>query len=183
MRPRPSDTSFEILPLAPEHDRRGFECGEPSLDAYLRTQAGQDARRRASGVFVLVDTAEPTAIEGYYTLSAAGLAPGEVPESARAKLPRYPQVAATLIGRLAVSRSRQGQGLGALLLVDALRRAHASAATIGSVIVIVDALNESAAAFYTSFGFLRLPDSARLILPMKSVAQLGAVGRGDVDTP
>ena len=183
MRPHPSDTSFEILPLAPEHDRRGFECGKPSLDAYLGTQAGQDARRRASGVFVLVDAAAPTAIQGYYTLSAAGLAPGEVPESARAKLPRYPQIAATLIGRLAVSRSRQGQGLGALLLVDALRRTHASAATIGSVMVIVDALDERAAAFYASFGFLRFPDSPRLMLPMRSVAQLGEGDRREGDNP
>jgi|SRR5208337_4551876 len=161
-------------PLASNHDRAGFTCGIESLDRYIRTQASQDVRRRANGVFVLAGSDNPDAIPGYYTLCATTLAPGEVPLKARKHLPRYPLVAATLIGRLAVAQSRQGEGLGALLLADALHRAYASAAIVGSSMVVVDAISEHAAAFYEAHGFIRLPDSLRLILPVSSIAKLFA---------
>lgn len=123
--------SLKVEPLGPHHDRVGFSCGVESLDRYLRTQANQDVRRMANGVFVLGTLDDPNAVLGYYTLCATSLAPGEVPLAARKHIPRYPLVAATLIGRLAVAQTRQGGGLGGLLLADALRRAYASAATIG----------------------------------------------------
>lgn len=109
---------------------------------------------------------------GYYTLCATALAPGDIPEPAQRHLPRYPLVSATLIGRLAVATIRQGQGLGAVLLADALRRALASAATVGSSMIVVDALNDRAAAFYTAHGFVQLPHSQRLVLPMRTLARL-----------
>jgi predicted GNAT family N-acyltransferase len=89
-----------------------------------------------------------------------------VPEVARKLIPRYPLVSATLIGRLAVAKDHQGQRLGAILLADALQRAFASAGTVGSSMVVVDALDETAAGFYAAHGFIRLPDSRRLVLPM-----------------
>jgi predicted GNAT family N-acyltransferase len=92
---------------------------------------------------------------------------GAVPETAREHVPRYPLVSATLIGRLAVAKDRQGQHLGAVLLADALQRAFESASTIGSSMVIVDAVDEPAAGFYAAHGFVRLPDSPRLVLPMR----------------
>ena len=92
---------------------------------------------------------------------------GDVPETARKHVPRYPLVSATLIGRLAVAKDRRGQRLGAVLLADALRRAFESASTVGSSMVIVDALDEPAAGFYATHGFVRLPDSPRLVLPMR----------------
>ncbi len=76
-------------------------------------------------------------------------------------------MSATLIGRLAVSRDRQGRGLGAILLADASLRAFESAATVGSSMIVVDALDEAAAGFYAAHGFVRLPDSLRLVLPMR----------------
>jgi GNAT superfamily N-acetyltransferase len=91
---------------------------------------------------------------------------------ARKHIPRYPLVSATLIGRLAVSRTRQGDGLGSLLLADAVRRANASAETVGSAMLVADALNERTAAFYESFGFQPLPESLRLMLPMRSIEQV-----------
>ena len=90
-----------------------------------------------------------------------------MPETARKHVPRYPLVSATLIGRLAVAKDRQGQRLGAVLLADALQRAFESASTVGSSMVIVDALDEAAAGFYAAHGFVRLPDSLRLVLPMR----------------
>lgn len=131
-------------------------------------------RRRANGVFVLVEPALPNLVLGYYTLCATALSQGAVPETARRHIPRYPLVSATLIGRLAVARDRQGQGLGAILLADALRRALASAETVGSSMVVVDALDDCAARFYAAFGFIRLPESLRLVLPMRTIEQLMA---------
>ena len=85
---------------------------------------------------------------------------GDVPETARKHIPRYPLVSATLIGRLAVATDRQGQRLGAVLLADALQRAFESASTVGSSMVVVDALDEAAAGFYAAHGFVRLPELA-----------------------
>jgi GNAT superfamily N-acetyltransferase len=143
-----------------------------SLDRYLRTQAGQDVRRKANAVFILVESNKPNFVLGYYTLCATALPQGDVPVAARKHIPRYPLVSATLVGRLAVSDARQGEGLGAILLADAVRRAYASAAIVGSSMLIVDAINDRAAAFYESNGFVRLPDSLRLVLPMRTIQRL-----------
>ena len=104
---------------------------------------------------------------GYCTLCATGLPQGDVPTTARKHVPRYPLVSATLVGRLAVSAARQGERLCALL-----RRAYASASTVGSSMLVVDAINERAAAFYEGNGFVRLPDSMRLVLPMLVIERM-----------
>jgi GNAT superfamily N-acetyltransferase len=163
---------LKIVALASHHDREAFSCGVDSLDRYLRTQASQDVRRKANGVFVLVEPEKPDIVVGYYTLCATGLAQGDVPAAARKYVPRYPLVSATLVGRLAISEARQGERLGAILLADAVRRAYASAATVGSSMLVVDAMNERAAAFYEGNGFVRLPDSLRLVLPMHAIQRL-----------
>lgn len=178
MSPRP-DLKVEVL--AAHHGREAFSCGSDGLDRYLRSQAGQDVRRRANGVFVLVAADAVEQILGYYTLCATSLPQGVVPAAARRHVPRYPLVSATLIGRLAVSRTRQGEGLGSLLLADAVQRAYASAETVGSSMLVVDALNDRAAAFYEGFGFQPLPESLRLVLPMRSIAELLARGRTAAD--
>ena len=149
------------------HDRAGFSCGVESLDRYLTMQAGQDVRRKANAVFVLFSEAEPKRVLGYYTLCAMAISQGEVPEAVRKHIPRYPLVSCTLIGRLAVAKDRQGQRLGSILLADALLRSFESASTVGSSAVFVDALDETAAGFYRAHGFVRLPDSLRLVMPMR----------------
>lgn len=111
--PRPD---FKVEALAAHHDRNRFACGVDSLDRYLRTQAEQDVRRRANGVFILVAADALETVLGYYTLCATSLPQGDVPTAARKHVPRYPLVSATLIGRLAVSRTRHGEGLGSLRL-------------------------------------------------------------------
>ena len=169
MAKRPSQ-DLQIVVLSDAHDRGAFTCGVESLDRYLKTQAGQDVRRKANAVFVLSDVAEPRRVLGYYTLCAMAIAQGDVPEAARRHVPRYPLVSSTLIGRLAVASDRQGQHLGSLLLADALQHAFESADTVGSSMVIVDALDERAAGFYEVHGFVRLPDSLRLVLPMRLAA-------------
>jgi GNAT superfamily N-acetyltransferase len=167
--PRPD---LRIEALASHHDRQGFSCGVDSLDRYLRTQASQDVRRKANGVFVLVEPDNPDVVLGYYTLCATAVPQGDVPLGARKHIARYPLVSATLVGRLAVSEGRQGERLGAMLLADAVRRAYASADTVGSSMLVVDAISERAAAFYEGNGFVRLPDSLRLVLPMQTIQRL-----------
>jgi GNAT superfamily N-acetyltransferase len=166
---RPSE-DLRIVLLGEEHDRGNFTCGVESLDRYLKTQAGQDVRRKANAVFILSEVSEPTRVLGYYTLCAMAISPGDVPEAARKHVPRYPLVSATLIARLAVAKERQGERLGGVLLADALRRAFDSASTVGSSMVVVDVLDEAAAGFYVAHGFVRLPDSLRLVLPMRMAA-------------
>jgi GNAT superfamily N-acetyltransferase len=163
---------FRVEPLNRQHDRKAFSCGTESLDLYLKTQASQDMRRKANAVFVMVEASAPAKIAGYFTLCAFALGQGVVPEAARKHIARYPLVSATLIGRLAMDRGYQGKGFGAALLAHALRKAYENASTVGSSMVVVDALDARAARFYEAHGFVRLADSMRLILPMQTVAGL-----------
>ena len=169
--PSPTPADLRIAVLNDAHDRYGFACGVESLDRYLETQAGQDIRRKANAVFVLSRDAEPDRVLAYYTLCAMAVSQGEAPEAARKHVPRYPLVSCTLIGRLAIAKDQQGQRLGLILLADALQRAFESASTVGSSMVIVDALDEAAAGFYVAHGFVRLPDSPRLVMPMRQAGQ------------
>jgi len=164
--------ALRIEPLAATHDRASFSCGAESLDRYLKTQAGQDVRRKSNAVFVLVEATQPQRVLGYFTLCATALSQGDVPEAARKHVPRYPLVSATLIGRLAVAKDHQGQGLGAILLAKALHKAYESANTVGASMVVVDALDEAAARFYSAHDFVRLPESMRLVLPLRSIEKL-----------
>jgi ribosomal protein S18 acetylase RimI-like enzyme len=166
----PEEFTYRLGPLAKLHDRDGFHCGVASLDLYLKTQASQDMRRKANAVFVLAPQDVPRRIAGYFALCATGLAPGSIPDAARKHIPRYPMVSATLMGRLAVATEFQGQGLGGILLATALEKAYENADQVGSSMVVVDASDERAAKFYSAHGFLQLPESLRLVLPMQTIA-------------
>lgn len=122
--------------------------------------------------FVLVEKGQPNVL-GYYTLSAFSIHLGELPPSVAQKLPRYPDVPATLLGRLAVHRECQGQRLGEFLLVDALYRGLDQSDKVASFAIVVDSINEDARNFYLHFGFIPFPNRLdRLFLPMKTVEQL-----------
>ncbi|MGD8756347.1 MAG: GNAT family N-acetyltransferase, partial [Desulfobacterales bacterium] len=110
-----------IAPLNPTHDRTGFECGVDALDRYLKRQAKQDSKRRIARVFVATKPDNPSSVIGYYTLSTLSIELNQLPEKLARKLPRH-QVPAALIGRLAVSKAAQGQGIGKMLLADAIKR-------------------------------------------------------------
>jgi GNAT superfamily N-acetyltransferase len=116
-------------------------------------------------------------ILGYYTLSAFSIESGELPEAIARKLPRYPLLPATLLGRLAVSQAHRGRGLGSILLADALERSLNNTFSVGSIGVIVDALDEGARAFYIRHQFAQLKDHpSRLFLPMATIEK-AAKGR------
>ena len=150
------EQQFRLESLGKHHDRAEFTCGVESLDSYLKTQASQDMRRKANAVFVLASLDNPNRIAGYFTLCAYSLAPGTIPDEARKHLPRYPV----------------GQRLGSMLLAEALRKTYENASIVGSSMVVVDAIDERAVRFYQAHGFIKLPESMRLVLPIRSIAEI-----------
>ena len=165
-------TGITVEPLGRQHDRAAFHCGADGLDRYLKQQARQDADKRVAAPFVAVRATEARVL-GYYTLSASVLTLADLPDELARKLPRYPQLPVTLLGRLAVDQSTKGQGLGEHLLLDALHRSLAHADEIAAMAVVVDAKDENAVSFYRHYGFLPLQAKPnRLFVPMRSVAQL-----------
>ena len=161
-----------ISPLGKLHDRKSFDCGEPSLNEYLYRYASQDIRRRVNRVFVAAPPTAPRQVLGYYSLSAGSLNATALPEAFRRRLPRYP-VPVVLLGRLAIAESNQGMGLGSILLADALKRIAQASQVMAVYAIVVDALNEQAAEFYRQFGFISLPSQPlKLFLPIDSVANL-----------
>jgi GNAT superfamily N-acetyltransferase len=167
-------TGWVLEALAKRHERAPFSCGVAALDRYLWEQARQDAARRVAVPFVLVREGDPV-VRGYYTLSSSGVDLGDLPAEAARRLPSYPVVPVTLLGRLAVDRTCRGLGHGERLLVDALRRSLRASGQVGSAAVIVDAKDAAARAFYRHFDFLAFPGQRnRLFLPMATIAKLFA---------
>ncbi len=164
-----ADDTLRVEVLGPQHDRSGFESGVEPLDRYFQTQAGQDARRKIAAPFVLALT--DGGIAGYYTLSSTAVRLPDLPETVVRKLPRYPLIPATLLGRLAIDRRYQGRGYGRFLLADALNRAVRS--EIALFAVIVDAKDENAKRFYERESFLLFPDQPmKLFRPMADIEEL-----------
>ena len=161
-----SGAAFLVAPFDAAHDRAGFHSGSEPLDRYLREHVTQDIRRRVAACFVALT--DGRRIAGYYTLASASLPLTDLPADLGKKLPRYPAVPTVRMGRLAVDQAFKGQGLGGALLADALDRAVRS--EIAAYALMVDAKDESAAAFYRHHGFIALPDSPlTLFLPLATV--------------
>ena len=154
------------------HQKNSFSCGEELLDNYLKRQAGQDIKRKLSVCFILNDN-ESDEIQGYYTLSNNSISLDLIPNSFKKHLPKsYTSIPTTLLGRLAVDNKYKNQGLGKLLLVDALKRSFEVSKISGSFAVVTVPLNENAEKFYSKYGFIKLPDSGKMFLPMKTVKLL-----------
>jgi GNAT superfamily N-acetyltransferase len=156
---------FRVEVLGPDHARDGFSCGTQALDHYLSRQASQDMRRRVSACYVAIEVSSGK-IAGYYTLAAGSVALTDLPEALAKKLPRYPSVPVARVGRLAVDQVFHGQKLGGALLADAADRAARS--EVAMFALIVDAKDDTAAAFYRHHGFEPLGGKARqLFVPLE----------------
>ena len=140
---------FTIEALSSSHSRKGFVSGSEPLDRYLAERAAQDAKRRISNCFVLLDA--ESAVAGFYTLAAMSVPVGDLPPEETKQLPRYPMLPAALIGRLAIGEQYQGQGLGGALVLDSVLRSSRSDPAIFAL--LVDAKDENAAAFHGALGF------------------------------
>jgi hypothetical protein len=169
-----SHALFCVEILSDNHNRSNFSCGIESLDRYLKLQAGQDRKRKLAATFVIVVEDEPDLIAGYYTLSSTAIDPGDLPLQLRERLPQYPLIPATLIGRLARDLRYKGHSVGEYLLADALRRSWQHSKEIASYAVVVDALNEKAYAWYLEqWKFIPLVlNPNKLFLPMKTVEEM-----------
>jgi predicted GNAT family N-acyltransferase len=164
-------TNFRIEPLGKAHHRAAFSCGNEALDDYLRTQASQDVAKHVAVCFVL--TPDGKTVAGFYTLSQYSVDLVKLPEEIAKRLPKYPEVPATLLGRLAVRESFRGQKLGEFLLIDALHRCLRNSSEVASAAVVVDAKDQAAQRFYEHFEFMSLPDTpGRLFLPMRTIEKL-----------
>ncbi len=151
---------------ARQHDRAGFRSGAPALDTYLQQQAGQHHRDGIATTHVLSDESDPARILGYCSLAAAQLYLHDLQPADRKRLPAYP-VPAVRVGRLAVSHDAQGRGYGRLLLGHAVNGSLALRETLGVRVLVVDAIDARAAAFYAAFGFRPTSDAAlTLYLPL-----------------
>jgi predicted GNAT family N-acyltransferase len=166
-----AEPDYRIEPLGPSHDRSAFSSCVIELDVYFHNQASQDAKRRVATPFVLVDPAG--SILGYYALSAYAIRLDALPSAIIKRLPRYPLIPSTLLGRLAVSSAARGRRLGKLLLMDALHRSWRNTAEVASLGVVVDALDDAARSFYLHHEFLPLPDHPnRLFLAMGTIEKV-----------
>jgi ribosomal protein S18 acetylase RimI-like enzyme len=161
-----SSAPYRVLPFESEQERRTFVSNSDALNRYFQQQVTQDVRRRVAACFVALDGEQRVA--GYYTLAGTSVLLAELPGATAKKLPRYPSVPAIRMGRLAVDQAFKGQGLGGALLADALERAARS--ELSAFALVVDAKDETAAAFYAHHGFIALPDTPlTLFLPLATV--------------
>lgn len=159
--------TFRLEVLRAEHDRKAFSCSVEPLDRYFREQATQDIRRRVSACYVAVDSVTAV-IAGYYTLAAGGVPLAEMPSQMAKRLPRYASVPVVRMGRLAVDQHYRSKKLGAALLWDAVLRASRS--EIAAFALVVDAKDDTAAAFYQHHGFVALDEGQRRwMLPLANV--------------
>lgn len=168
----PPSPDYIIEPLNPaKHRRDEFDCGVAALNEFLRTRARKEMESGTSACFVIVPESDQGMIAGYYTLSAATVVRTALPEALTKKLPRYEELPATLLGRLARDLRFKGQQIGDRLMASALHRCVATAREIASWAIITDPKDEKAQAFYASFGFQPLTAS-RQFLPMKQASAL-----------
>ncbi len=156
-------------PLDRQHDRTQFSSGQPELDAWFRLRAGQDQRRNVARVFVANDADQ--GVVGFYSLGAFTLALSDLPPAMAQALPRYDAIPAALIGRLARDERVRGQGLGELLLADAITRILDAGRSLAVFAILVDAKDARAARFYGEFGFHPFPSRPERMFLLTSVAK------------
>ncbi len=160
---------IRIEPLGRNRDRAAFSSDQPDLDDWFRRRAGQDDKRNVARVFVAVD--DELGVVGFYSLSSFTLSIADLPEEIAKAMPRYDAIPAALIGRLARDERVRGQGIGELLLADAIRRVMAAGRSIAVFAIIVDAKNDRAIEFYKRYGFRPFPLlPKRLFLPTATAA-------------
>lgn len=149
--------------VAPSKEQRlAFDSGEPSLDRWLATQAGQSMGSRDAVTYLLLDDeSSPEIIAGYYCLAAGSVMRAEAPDVMARRAPD--PIPAVRMGRFAIDRNHQGQGWGADLLREALLSAVAGGRLIGARVMLVDAISDEARAFYLRFGFVASPIHPRQV--------------------
>jgi predicted GNAT family N-acyltransferase len=170
-----NSASGMIIQLPRNANRAAFNSTNALLNRYFHEQVGQEIDKHVCTCFILTD--EQETIKGYYTLSSHSIAKEFIPTDIhkKLKLPRYQDLPVILLGRLAIDQNFSRQGLGELLLMDALHRVYeVSRTAVAAFAIIVDPIDENAEAFYAKYGFIKLPGTGKMFLPMKTIAGLFA---------
>jgi ribosomal protein S18 acetylase RimI-like enzyme len=160
----------EIELLDKSHDRDGFDCGSEPLNLFLKQTARQHAERGISRTFVLVDegATAPKPIVGFFALNICQIKSESLSQAEAKKLPR--DVSGIRLGRLAVSKEHQRQGVGKMLLVAAMGKFTEIFNTAGGIGLFVDAKDQDAKKYYEQFGFVPMPSNElELFLPVKTI--------------
>lgn len=162
---------YLTVPLEAPHKKGEFDCGNELLTSYFKNQANQDVKRLLSRCFVIIDN--DNGVKGYYTISSSSINRDLIPDNIKSKLPRsYIDIPVILLGRLARDNKHKGDGIGEMLLLDALKRCYDVSLNLGCMAVIVDPIDEKAKDFYLKYGFILLPDSNRMFISMATVFKL-----------
>lgn len=166
-----------------KHDRVAFSSGVEQVDNFLQKTAGKLLKGGTARVFVMVDPSEnPSHILGFYSISAHSVNHGELSNRYRRYALPGGSIPAAFIGMMGVAQAAQGQGLGSLLLADALKGAYLASYRVGTAVALLDILdcgNPEAVArrqrLYEGFGFRALASNPlRMFIPISTVAQLQA---------
>lgn len=147
------------IPLTAEHEVSAFSCGQVSLDEWLKRRALPNQKSGASRTYVVTDGERVVA---YYALASGALASSAATGKLKRNMPD--PIPMAILGRLAIDKGLQGQGLGRALFRDAALRVLAAAETIGIRGMIVHALSDEAAAFYRALGLEASPQEPRTML-------------------
>jgi GNAT superfamily N-acetyltransferase len=159
--------TFRVVALDQAHNLTTFRSGNVELDRWLREHA-RSATSQGTRTYVLVD--EHEAVVGYFAITPHIVERREAPKRIGRGAPR--QIPAILLAKLALSEDLHGQGLGAELLVRALRTILEAARVAGGKLIVVDAIDDAAVAFYRHHDFVVLPDpSDRLVMKLSTAAR------------
>ncbi len=162
---------WTIEPLKASHKRSEFSCGYPSLDDFLQKYAGQYGRRKLGTTYVAVAVGQ-SCVLGYYTLAPSHFQFTNAPAELLKGLPKHP-VPSLLLARLAVTEQEHGKGLGRYLLLGAFERCLRVASEVAFRAIEVEAIDDSAAAFYAKYGFVPFPtDPHPLAIAVETVQQI-----------
>jgi len=160
------------------HDRSTFDCGEPELNTFIKTQAMKHMAAGISRTLLLPSTTPlgdgTLPIRAFYTISVSAISKKSLPPDQARKLPHYP-IPVFVLAQLAVHHSYQTKGLGKITLITALKHFVAIQAHMKAYAIVVDCLNQHSEKFYSKYGFEKLcihNDRVRMFLPMKIVEQL-----------
>jgi len=151
-----------------KHDRNTFDCGDAELNDFLQHYARQSHDQGGAKTFLAIDDGTKGVL-GFYSLAPASIAYHRTPEIARRGLARH-EVPGFRLARIAIDHPLQGRGLGGQLLLAAGRRCLLAAAIVGGTVLVIDAKNDRAAAWYASYGAIPLLDAERtLVLPLATI--------------
>ena len=154
--------------LTDAHDVDRFSSGKPSLDHWLKTRALSNQQKGFTAVLVIHDAGRVVA---YYGLAPTAVAPGTLSRSVRTGQPPNP-VPCLLLGQLATDLNWAGKGIGTGLLRHALERCVVAAELVGGRALMVNAVDEEAAAFWKRQGFIASKDDPFILF--RSIADIAA---------